>query len=597
MHKLGLLSISAALLASTALSLPAAAQPQRLAFDAVPAPVTDDEKRAILASKTVVVDGQEYQIGYTTLARSGDSIGAHTFGVLIDQNGDPIRHADGTIHVSNDTDFSSLLQVGNQLYTITHFESRPGAMYLSNVRQDLETGALSFVDTRPIDFSAFGGLWVPCAGSVTPWGTHLGSEEYEPGAREIEAAETLADVDDWWKPFTRYFGVDAFDPATTIADFRAVFNPYRYGYPVEIAVDEADEATVEKRFAMARVAVELAYVMPDQRTAYITDDGTNVGLFMFIADEAGDLSSGRLYAAKWHQTSDEGAGAADLTWVALGHAEQDVIANGIEAGIKFSDIFDTAEPEADGSCADSDFTAIHSAPGGNECLRVKGGMKTYASRLESRRFAALMGATTEFRKMEGFTFDPVSGQAFLAMSEIRKGMEDGGSFDKGGPNDVRLSANSCGAVYALEIGSDSEIGSDYVAQSMHSLVEGMPHKYADDSPFAGNTCDIDGIANPDNLTAMPGYNTLIIGEDTGSGHQNDVIWAYDLGTASLTRIQTTPYGSETTSPYFYPNINGYGYLMSVVQHPYGESDQDKAESDDDRRAYVGYIGPFPWMDR
>ena len=29
------------------------------------------------------------------------------------------------------------------------------------------------------------GLWVPCAGSVTPWGTHLGSEEYEPDAAKV----------------------------------------------------------------------------------------------------------------------------------------------------------------------------------------------------------------------------------------------------------------------------------------------------------------------------------------------------------------------------------------------------------------------------
>jgi hypothetical protein len=38
---------------------------------------------------------------------------------------------------------------------------------------------------------------------------------------------------------------------------------------------------------------------------------------------------------------------------------------------------------------------------------------------------------------------------------------------------------------------------------------------------------------------------------------------------------STPYGSETTSTYFYPNINGYAYMTAVVQHPYGESDEDK----------------------
>ena len=110
-----------------------------------------------------------------------------------------------------------------------------------------------------------------------------------------------------------------------------------------------------------------------------------------------------------------------------------------------------------------------------------------------------------------------------------------------------------------------------------------------------NTCDIDGIANPDNITYIPGYNTLIIGEDTGSGHQNDVIWSMNLGDGSLTRIFSTPYGSETTSPYWYSDVNGHGYLMAVVQHPYGESDEDKLSDAADARAYVGYIGPFPAM--
>ena len=36
---------------------------------------------------------------------------------------------------------------------------------------------------RAMDWSSYGGLWNPCAGSVTPWQTHFGSEEYEPDAR------------------------------------------------------------------------------------------------------------------------------------------------------------------------------------------------------------------------------------------------------------------------------------------------------------------------------------------------------------------------------------------------------------------------------
>jgi hypothetical protein len=48
-----------------------------------------------------------------------------------------------------------------------------------------------------------------------------------------------------------------------------------------------------------------------------------------------------------------------------------------------------------------------------------------------------------------------------------------------------------------------------------------------------------------------------------------------------------------TSPYYYSDINGFDYLMSVVQHPYKESDTEKLENPDESRAYTGYIGPLP----
>jgi hypothetical protein len=86
--------------------------------------------------------------------------------------------------------------------------------------------------------------------------------------------------------------------------------------------------------------------------------------------------------------------------------------------------------------------------------------------------------------------------------------------------------------------------------------------------------------------------SLVIGEDAGSGHRNDLVWEYDTRRETLTRIQTTPYGSETTSVYWYPNLRGYGYLMSVIQHPYGESDQGLSTGEDDERGYVGYF-KFP----
>lgn len=113
-------------------------------------------------------------------------------------------------------------------------------MYLSEVAQ-ADDGTLSLMSTKPVEFPDVGGLWVPCAGSVTPWGTHLDSEEYPADAQAIEAATSIDEIDDYNIPMVAFFGVD---PTSVDLDtFRAVYKPSRYGFPVEISVGESgDEA-------------------------------------------------------------------------------------------------------------------------------------------------------------------------------------------------------------------------------------------------------------------------------------------------------------------------------------------------------------------
>lgn len=582
--------------------------PLTLTFEGAPFPKTDAQKRDVLASPKAWVDGEEVDLDYHVLARSGDKLVSGTFGALVDEDGNIITEEDGSEVISSSMDFNSLLEVDGKLFSVTHFESRPGAMYVSEVQQDETTGDLSFISTKPIDFGD-DGLWVPCAGSVTPWGTHLGGEEYPTDAwawREWEATNDPSSIDGYTQPMLRYWGLDA--DTNTWSEVAARFNVFEHGFPIEVAVDSAGNPTVTRHYAMGRVAVELAYVMPDQKTAYITDDGTNVGLYMFIADKAGDLSAGTLYAAKWIQTSSVGAGSADLDWIELGKVNNDQVRTIIDLGEGFDDWWDYEFRDESGDCP-SGYTSVNDAgypyapTPRPTCLKVKPGKERAAAYLDTRRYAAYLGATTEWRKMEGITYDPTTGRAFIAMSELEYGMESyakngsgDGRYDLGGPDDIRLDTdNQCGAVYALDIRPDPGFGSDYIAANMYGYVVGTPVAYPDGSPYAGNRCSINGIANPDNVTVIPGYDQLIIGEDTGSGHQNDAVWAWDMKYDHITRIQTTPYGSETTSPYWYPEIGSHAYLMSVVQHPYGESDRDKAVNPEDFNGYVGYIGNFPAM--
>jgi hypothetical protein len=69
----------------------------------------------------------------------------------------------------------------------------------------------------------------------------------------------------------------------------------------------------------------------------------------------------------------------------------------------------------------------------------------------THRTAAYLGATTEFSKWEGITYDTKRNRIYTAMSEIREGMEDKKSkgepndeFDAGGRNDIKLEYNPCG---------------------------------------------------------------------------------------------------------------------------------------------------------
>lgn len=101
------------------------------------------------------------------------------------------------------------------------------------------------------------------------------------------------------------------------------------------------------------------------------------------------------------------------------------------------------------------------------------------------------------------------------------------------------------------------------------------------------------MASPDNVAMVEEHNGLLIGEDTKL-HKNDVIWYFDLNSGEMTRILSTPYGSETTGPYWHSNINGWSYMLAVVQHPYGESDREKRweKGATGVEGWIGYIGPF-----
>ena len=432
--------------------------------------------------------------------------------MLKDKNGEALLQEDGSPWVCTNgsgPDHTSMLRYGSKLFAVTQMECSLGGAYITELAQD-EGGNLSAVATRSVDFSDVYGTYVNCAGMTTPWNTHLGSEEYElPMAIFDPNAENQAWFDDPTWHDAHVQAIADYNKLENTAENAAYFG-YMFGWTPEIEITSEDgEHRVKKHFSMGRFAHELAYVMPDNRTVYLSDDGSNVGFYLFIADRPKDLSAGTLYAARWLQTSGVGAGAADLEWINLGHATNDEIRAAIENKTTFADLFDRVEPvdAAAGLCPDG-YTSTNTYDEGLLCTRLKPGMDKLASRMETRLYAAHKGATTEFRKEEGLTYNPDDNVLYVGMSELAKGMEDGSSADIGGPNHIRLEkANKCGAVYGVDLkGSVKDtdgatIASQYVAHKMYGVVVGIPKDYKG-TELSANTCDVDRLLECPRLTQL-----------------------------------------------------------------------------------------------
>eukprot|EP00884_Botryococcus_braunii_P000911 jgi/Botrbrau1/10820/Bobra.0064s0023.2 len=339
--------------------------------------------------------------------------------------------------------------------------------------------------------------------------------------------------------------------------------------------------------------------MPDNKTVYTTDDGTNVGFFMFKSDKPGpDFSSGTMYCLKGNQTSDTGGsgGTWDASWIKLAHGNETTVWSYIQSGITFSQIFNYTTPDRVTGCPPG-FVSINAGhdDGNWQCLQLMPGMEMAATFLETRRYCAYLGGTTEFTKWEGLTYDAKRSLIYTSMSSVQKGMTNytdkgkfSDKFDQGGPNDLRVAENICGCVFYMTVDPKTYNVTTFGSWLCGNTVSGTN---------ANNKCDLQALSNPDNIYYDSTLDTVFVGEDTDN-HQNDMVWAIDPDTKLMSRIATTPYGAEATSVWLFENLNGWSYLMMDAQHPYGESDQDLVGFPLSTGApgWVGYLGPFKASD-
>ncbi len=551
-----------------------------LVFHGLPAATTAEEQLSIRVADTMTLQGEQVPVPFHWLLRDGERYGEGIFGQILNARGEPLL-VDGEPFECNAADYNGLLEHDGELWAVSHLECIPAAIYLTRLSSD--EGVLSPVETVALDTSEQGGLINPCAGDPTPWGTHLASEEYEFDARRITLQGTL-DPDLWgYGRMADYLGV----PVSEV-------HVYRYGWIPEVSLTDQGPSMV-RHYAMGRFSHELALVMPDQRTVYLADDGANVGFFVFVADEAGDLSAGHLYAARLDQTAAVAGGSFDVTWIPLGHATDAEIAPWVEhKNTRLGEVMSVADP-VDSRCRPR-HRRINTSTG-HECVAVQPGMETVASRLETRRYAALSGATTELRKGEGLAFDPDRRRLYYAISEISGGMtEKHPVYDVGHKDRIRLEENVCGAIYGLDLGSRLEdasgevIDSDWLAVNAEAVIRGRPT-----GSETSDACDPEAIANPDNITYVPGAHLLVVAEDTPR-HRNAVLWGIDLRTGEHTRLLSAPRATELSGAKWFDDVGGHAYLTVTLQRPWDPEvlpEDLELPAEADERTVTGYFGPFP----
>ncbi|MFE8072358.1 DUF839 domain-containing protein [Marinobacteraceae bacterium S3BR75-40.1] len=466
----------------------------RKTLEILPLPQTTEEKQLVrtgAGSYHVIAQEQDDFAGAIP-----DGLGA-----IVSTDGQSL------IKVSNDPDFNAFISLGNnEAYLFTNWEDRPGGMSRLKLRRTGGTWEVADNEAMMLDFSDVNGTWVNCFGSLSPWNTPLTSEELY-----------FDDTADWNNPNYDYHG-DQVNLENYLGHYS---NPYDYGYILEIQDPTSAAPKPVKMFAMGRFSHENSVVMPDQKTVYLSDDGTGTVFFKFVADKAADLSAGTLYAAKATQddTKDPTEAGFDIEWIELASGSNAEI----ESWIREYDGIDTTDYVEGSTSYISDEEINNWAE--NKLQKDLDGDSTIENDsfgddrvafLEARKAAKALGATAEFRKMEGVRINLAGATdgsvpyAYMSMSEFNKTMAD----DEG---DIQLDgANAnCGAVYQMALGNE------YNISRMEPVLVGGPY----DEAAAPNSCSTDNIANPDNLLVLNDGN-VIVGEDTGE-HENNMLWLFN----------------------------------------------------------------------
>ncbi len=213
--------------------------------------------------QVMAVQGDAYTVG------SGNVPGGHDFTGFVPDNGSSTKGVLGINH-----------------------ENNPGGVSMLDVEFNPNTGYWEVMASEAVDFSGLVKTERNCSGGVTPWGTY------------VTAEETLANGDANSDGYEDVGWLVEIDPKTK-------------------KVMEYGTGSPQKAWAMGRISHENAVFADDSLTSYYGEDKGDGNVFKFVADNKGDLSSGKLYVLKLDSGLDNHEPTASVgEWVEVPNTTQ-----------------------------------------------------------------------------------------------------------------------------------------------------------------------------------------------------------------------------------------------------------------------------------
>jgi len=519
---------------------------QRIEIIGMNNPSNDVSRTSIYSDakiKRIFNNGQseEYPLVYQHLFKNNDVIQSKIIGGIIDAFSQPIydRSQNGIVtqFVADKFPAFALQLIDEQWVLLTGFSSTsqtlPNHLNITTLDQNSGTGSLKVQKTPTFE----GGYWKIGGGFFSD--SHLlMTEKDEPDARLWEISQENNSL----KTFLSIYYQDETKITAT--------SPYRYGLIIDSKIQDNLTLFSSKHYSLGRIGRASIIVMPDKKTLYMSDSRQYGVFLMFIANAESDFSNGTLYAAKWEQLNKI---KANLSWKYLGTTSDGEIKALVNNGITFSKIFETKDQSSAG------FTTLQTS-NGFEYLKLKEYQETAAAFLETRRYATMLGATSEFSPMTGFAINAKDKKLYTAMPIVSQGMLDN-SLDI--QNHITMNKSNAGAIFEINLAAQQKdqrrenISSEWVATSAQ-ISQTMTGEDLPTPDKIGNSATLEKPANPSVLAFHERLRTLFIGE-SGLSHVDRFVWAFQPDTQQLSKILYAP--AEITALQLIDNANNFNYLL------------------------------------